>query len=328
MLSRLGVGLAVAVCIGVTPSAAYAQFTERLSLGLEGSASTHLLAPQSDQYGFGFQAGGRFALRVAGPVAIHLFGSYARWGASTPQIPAGVMSLFGGGLRLAPEVSRSVGRFVLDLDVGVSLSGSDNAAAGTARTTALSLGGGIGWLFPVASVLSLGPIVRVHYLKSLADVSAGDRDRSLFWTAGLSVTLHGPRAEEPRRARETDLVADVVRREREDTDHDGVLDADDRCPTQPETRNNHQDDDGCPDALPTGDDTDGDQIVNANDRCADQAEDFDGFQDEDGCPEPDNDNDGVPDTQDQCADQAETRNNFQDDDGCADEAPPGAGVTV
>ena len=51
----------------------------------------------------------------------------------------------------------------------------------------------------------------------------------------------------------------------------------------------------CPDL-----DDDGDGIKNAVDKCPTEPEDFDGFQDEDGCPEPDNDGDGIPDTIDRC----------------------------
>ena len=36
-----------------------------------------------------------------------------------------------------------------------------------------------------------------------------------------------------------------------DTDGDGILDPDDKCPTQPETRNGYQDEDGCPDEIPS-----------------------------------------------------------------------------
>lgn len=35
-----------------------------------------------------------------------------------------------------------------------------------------------------------------------------------------------------------------------DSDGDGIPDASDKCPQQPETRNGYQDDDGCPDELP------------------------------------------------------------------------------
>src|SRR5262249_25031782 len=42
-------------------------------------------------------------------------------------------------------------------------------------------------------------------------------------------------------------------------------------------------------------DDDGDGVKNADDRCPDQPEDEDGFQDADGCPDPDNDGDGILD---------------------------------
>ena len=66
-----------------------------------------------------------------------------------------------------------------------------------------------------------------------------------------------------------------------DRDGDGVLDADDRCPDDPEDRDGFQDDDGCPDA-----DNDGDGVPDMNDRCPTDPEDLDGYQDDDGCPEP------------------------------------------
>jgi len=143
-LHRLAVGLALAGCALGLPTAAHAQFAERLSLSVEGAASTHLLAPQSSEYGFGFLVGGRAAVRIAGPVAIQVYGAYGRWGADDPQLKAGVLSMFGGGLRVAPEVSRSVGRFVLDADVGFTLTGSDDAASGGARASALVFSGGVG----------------------------------------------------------------------------------------------------------------------------------------------------------------------------------------
>ncbi|MEZ4407183.1 MAG: hypothetical protein R3A52_11975 [Polyangiales bacterium] len=83
-----------------------------------------------------------------------------------------------------------------------------------------------------------------------------------------------------------------------DTDGDRVVDADDRCPTQPEDRDEFQDDDGCPDP-----DNDGDGVLDVNDRCRDEAEDADNHDDADGCPDPDNDGDGVEDVDDQCPDQ-------------------------
>ena len=133
-----------------------------------------------------------------------------------------------------------------------------------------------------------------------------------------------------------------------DRDHDGILDAVDRCPDEPEDKDGFQDDDGCPD-----EDNDNDGIPDAVDKCPNQPEDFDGFQDDDGCPDPDNDGDGIPDVddacpnepedgkgkrpfdgcpstvedsdgdgipdvKDQCPDEPEDKDGFQDDDGCPD----------
>jgi hypothetical protein len=133
-----------------------------------------------------------------------------------------------------------------------------------------------------------------------------------------------------------------------DRDHDGIVDALDRCPDEAEDRDGFQDDDGCPD-----EDNDNDGIPDKLDKCPNDYEDFDGFQDDDGCPDLDNDNDkipdvndscpnepedgkgkrpfdgcpstqedsdgdGVPDVKDQCPDEPEDKDGFQDGDGCPD----------
>jgi hypothetical protein len=96
-----------------------------------------------------------------------------------------------------------------------------------------------------------------------------------------------------------------------DRDHDGILDAVDRCPDEPEDHDGFQDDDGCPD-----EDNDNDGIPDAVDKCPNQPEDFDGFQDDDGCPDPDNDNDGIPDFDDACPNQPEDGKGKRPFDGC------------
>lgn len=65
-----------------------------------------------------------------------------------------------------------------------------------------------------------------------------------------------------------------------DGDGDGVIDADDKCPDEPEDQDLFEDEDGCPD-----DDNDGDGISDAADDCPFEAENVDGWDDEDGCPE-------------------------------------------
>jgi OOP family OmpA-OmpF porin len=82
-----------------------------------------------------------------------------------------------------------------------------------------------------------------------------------------------------------------------DRDGDGIPDAVDRCPDEPEDKDGHLDADGCIDA-----DNDADGVPDAIDACPNDAEDHDNFADEDGCPDPDNDADGVVDAQDACPD--------------------------
>jgi OmpA-OmpF porin, OOP family len=120
-----------------------------------------------------------------------------------------------------------------------------------------------------------------------------------------------------------------------DTDGDGILDTDDKCPNVPEDKDGFEDSDGCPDT-----DNDKDGILDIADKCPgvdkdkdnnfkDVAEDKDGFEDSDGCPDFDNDKDGLNDKVDKCPgvdkdeannfkDVAEDKDNFEDDDGCPD----------
>ncbi|MBM4280454.1 MAG: OmpA family protein [Deltaproteobacteria bacterium] len=99
-----------------------------------------------------------------------------------------------------------------------------------------------------------------------------------------------------------------------DRDGDGVLDDDDKCAREPETKNGFEDADGCPDV----DDKDGDGVRDPDDRCVDAAEDKDGFRDEDGCPDTDHDDDGLANDADGCPAQAEDKDGFEDEDGCPD----------
>jgi len=96
-----------------------------------------------------------------------------------------------------------------------------------------------------------------------------------------------------------------------DNDRDGVLDLVDECPNQPEDPDGVNDEDGCPDV-----DTDGDGLDDPIDQCPDQPEDKDGYLDEDGCPEDDNDRDGIADVQDTCPNDPEDVDQIQDQDGC------------
>jgi outer membrane protein OmpA-like peptidoglycan-associated protein len=85
-------------------------------------------------------------------------------------------------------------------------------------------------------------------------------------------------------------------------------------------------------------DTDGDGILDSQDKCPKIPEDKDGFEDLDGCPDPDNDKDKICDNNEQiqktlgkhagictgkdlCPDKPETVNKFEDEDGCPDVVP-------
>jgi outer membrane protein OmpA-like peptidoglycan-associated protein len=80
-----------------------------------------------------------------------------------------------------------------------------------------------------------------------------------------------------------------------DKDDDGIEDAVDKCPEDPEDKDGWQDTDGCPDP-----DNDSDGLPDSADKCPNQPEDVDGYKDDDGCPDDDNDGDGIKDKDDQC----------------------------
>jgi outer membrane protein OmpA-like peptidoglycan-associated protein len=120
-----------------------------------------------------------------------------------------------------------------------------------------------------------------------------------------------------------------------DTDHDGVLDRDDKCPAEMGVAPT-----GCPA------DSDGDSVLDRDDYCPKEAgpapkgcpiidtdPDKDGVPlpcdacpteagvKPDGCPIRDTDKDGILDDKDKCPKEPETKNGFEDDDGCPDKLP-------
>ncbi len=101
-----------------------------------------------------------------------------------------------------------------------------------------------------------------------------------------------------------------------DSDKDGIVDAMDQCPKDPEDLDGFQDEDGCPEW-----DNDNDGLYDDEDRCPNEPEDDDGYQDHDGCPDHDNDKDSILDIADRCPDEPETLNGYMDEDGCPDNEP-------
>lgn len=76
--------------------------------------------------------------------------------------------------------------------------------------------------------------------------------------------------------------------------------------------------------APTNNDSDGDGVSDAQDKCPAVPEDIDGDHDSDGCPEEDKDTDqdGVPDKHDDCPSAKESINGIDDEDGCPDTGDP------
>src|SRR6185503_17558554 len=68
-------------------------------------------------------------------------------------------------------------------------------------------------------------------------------------------------------------------------------------------------------------DGDGDGILDADDKCPSEKEDGKPPNANDGCPVKDTDGDGITDDVDKCPDQPETKNDFEDEDGCPDQKP-------
>ena len=68
-------------------------------------------------------------------------------------------------------------------------------------------------------------------------------------------------------------------------------------------------------------DTDGDGFNDLRDLCPRKPEDRDQHRDQDGCPELDNDHDGIPDLEDTCPFEREQFNGLLDVDGCPDAWP-------
>ena len=107
----------------------------------------------------------------------------------------------------------------------------------------------------------------------------------------------------------------------EDNDQDGILDEPDQCPLEPEDIDRFEDENGCPDP-----DNDQDGILDEPDECLNAPEDIDNFEDEDGCPDPDNDRDGILDEPDECPLEPEDIDEFEDENGCPDPDNDGDGI--
>jgi outer membrane protein OmpA-like peptidoglycan-associated protein len=300
---RVAARLAALVVAGAASAPSIAHADLGFVIHAEGSAAKMLGAPKSDQFGFG--GGGLVApellvtprLGVELPLGLFALGKLDTLGAPLAPSKTGTAFTVLPGIRwrlLVEPGDRAASTLWIAGGAGL-------AATGTRARGAFDLRAGLD--FKLGRV-SLGPVL--GYLQIIEASSTVVPEDARVLTFGVHGVLDFPKPAPP------PPPPQVL-----DRDHDGIPDAVDKCPDQPETKNGLEDEDGCPEA-----DRDGDGLLDPVDKCPDAPEDKDGFEDEDGCPDPDNDHDGIADVIDKCPNEPETVNGFQDDDGCPDVAPP------
>ncbi len=253
---------------------------------------------------------------LAGPLALSALIGYTSFSKGEAGALQDLFATFGFMLRLFPNKKGALGekggnpfgQFFLDAHFGYhNYEHQDKAGYNI----------GIGYEFSLAKDFNLGPYFR------FAHVPVGDGFSYMSASFGIQVSVGG-------------------KFEPDDADSDGIEDAHDLCPLDPEDIDGYEDSDGCPELDNDSDgvldiddkcpneygvpyrkgcpetDNDHDGILNEDDKCPDDSEDKDKFEDEDGCPEPDNDRDGILDTEDKCPNEAEDFDGFEDEDGCPD----------
>jgi outer membrane protein OmpA-like peptidoglycan-associated protein len=301
----LGTFRRLAIALLLTAAGGTSVRAEPLLVSLEAQGALALTEPQARWFG----PGNLVALALHYPLTpVWQVGLRLRagllWNGNTPEEPGlrdpgvGTFELATAMLRIRPLAAASLPRrsdgLFFDLGAGGGLTGQLVRGCFEA---------GIGYGFRIER-FSLAPTLR--YLQILQPVTALAGDDARLLMLGVELTLNDNAALQPTAAEHAQDAAD--------RDHDGVPDASDACPNEAEDRDDHADEDGCPDP-----DNDADGIADRDDACPDAAEDLDGFEDADGCPDPDNDHDGIADAQDQCPDEAEVENGYRDEDGCPDE---------
>jgi outer membrane protein OmpA-like peptidoglycan-associated protein len=268
-LSCLGVMVGV---LSMTHAAYAIPFGQRLSVRGEVLLSHVVGEPNTRFFGFGAFGALRVGLTIAGPVSIQLSGATGVFPPLSSRDALGVSqtSTWTGGLRFEPRTVRPEGRLFVDVNAGLS-------ATGTA-TLRFGFDLGLGWELAVSRYLYVGPVLRYWHIyqpDGITMTAEGDADAH-YVSLGVNLFL---RPFPPPRSRSGTLLA-INPDAEPDTDFDGVPDPADQCVTVVEDHDGYQDEDGCPDL-----DDDADNFPDSEDRCPRQAETPNNFEDEDGCPD-------------------------------------------
>jgi outer membrane protein OmpA-like peptidoglycan-associated protein len=245
------------------------------------------LGPQASEFGPG--GGGFAALEI--PVGRRL-GFEAEVGGLllSPGEPASGVAPKGVGT-LATAMGGARFRFFGRTPAGPWIGGHAGAAV-TGNRVRFAFDGEVGWDFRVGGGrVDVGPFAGyVHVWEP--DGGLAPEDAHVF-VAGIAVSLGAP------------IVAVS------DLDHDGIVDTDDACPTEPGPRTSDPRTNGCP-----VHDRDRDGVVDAEDACPGVA----GIPTRDvttnGCPLADRDHDEIPDAEDACPDDAGVKTTDPKTNGC------------
>jgi len=311
---------------GEKPDSAYEpqdmEFTMGLSLGLMFPASDHNLRHEDErieEFGLGFGGAARVGFHPLKYVGLEIEGMWMHTSVENDSSAA----LFAG--RAHAMLQFPIGRIVPFAVVGLGALGAGSNSMGTDTDPAFHFG--LGLKYAVTEVISARLDLRdtMAQRSSTATEPAANGDLTHFPEVllGVSIALD-PRHEEcapPPPAPK-------------DSDKDGFVDPNDKCPTEPGIAP-----DGCPDK-----DSDGDTVMDSKDACPAEPgpaprggcpvkdTDKDGTPDDcdkcptepgplNGCADLDSDKDGINTPDDKCPDKAEIKNGFDDEDGCPDEIP-------
>jgi outer membrane protein OmpA-like peptidoglycan-associated protein len=278
-------GLALVGLVVIAPGPAHAADLDWLVTG-EVGGGTVLSNDQRDKLSLGgaFQGSLRPGLVVAEPLVLQLalsgwwFPSSAGFGQAT---------LVGGGLRLEPKLG-DVGRLVVDGHAGLGRTGS---------LSRFMFDAGAGFEWSVTTAVGLGPMLRYSQLHASASDGTAD---AKFWSLALGVTLRPSPPPPPPAApppEEPVPPPPPPKAEPKDTDKDGLVDADDKCPN--DAMGAHADPrpamHGCP-----ASDGDKDGVTDDADQCPEEAQGPFPDPTKPGCPDGDDDHDGVYNREDEC----------------------------